>query len=230
MALFVAGAVVGQVSGRVGSNVFAKNRYGSYVRNGTVPITSTTSYATAAKARMTGATQAWQGLTAGQRQAWTEWAAANPVLNRVGQQIHLTGHAAYVGNRCRLIAAGQAAISSPPTIAAPAPLLTLTGTWDIGLGNFEITYTATPLGAAEYLWIDACVTRSPGINYVENLMRFIGVSAAAQASPFDSQTLVEARLGTLIVDDIVTLYVSVFSSASGLLSAPLRVRGTVVST
>jgi len=230
MALFIAGPVAGQVSGRIGSTVFAKNRSGSYIRQGTVPITSTTSYAMAAKARMTAATQAWQLLTAGQRLAWAEWANANPTVNRLGQQIHLTGHAAFVGIFCRLTAAALSTLTTPPILPAPAPLVTCTFDADIGPGDFDLTYTATPLGAAEYLWLEACVVDSAGINFVQNLKRFIGISAAAQASPFEQQSLVEARFGTLEVDNIVHMFVYTFSSVTGLLSAPLRVQATVVDT
>lgn len=230
MALFIAGPVAGQVSGRVGSVVFAKNRSGSYIRQGTVPITSTTEYAIAAKARMTGATQSWQLLSAGQRLAWSEWALANPTVNRLGQQIHLTGHAAFVGIFCRLTAGAFGTITTPPLIPAPPPLTTCSLAADIGPGAFEITFTATPLDTYDVLWIEACVVDSAGINYIENLLRFIGVSSSAQATGFDPMALIEARFGTLEVGNIIQLKVYVLTATTGLLSAPLRCQATVIDT
>ena len=230
MALFIAGPVAGQVSGRLGSTVFAKNRYGSYIRQGTVPITSTTAFAIAAKARMTSATQAWQLLTAGQRLAWAQWGLANPTVNRLGQQIHLTGHAAFVGIYCRLTAGAFATITTPPMIPAPPPLITCTLTADLIIAGWELVYTVATLDTNDVLWMEAAVVDSAGINYIENLVRFIGVSGAAEASPYDNLTAIEARFGTLEVDNIVHLKVYVLNSLTGLLSAPLRCQATVVDT
>jgi len=230
MALIRPGGLVGQISGRLGGDVYSHNRYGQYVRAGSNPVTSTTSYALAAKARMTSVTQGWQSRTAAQKLAWNAWATTNPTINRLGESIHLTGHAAYVGINTRLLSCGVVQITTPPIEAAPAPLATLSLAADIGPGVFEFAYTTTPLAAADYLWINACVLDSTGINYVENYLRLVGVSAAAQASPFDPQTLIEARFGAVAVDQIIVATVSVFDSLTGQLSAPLRCQATVVDT
>jgi len=230
MALVTAGPVVGQVSGRLGSNVFSRNRYGSYVRNGTIPITSTTEYALGAKARMTAATQAWQLLTAGQRLAWNQWGQSNPTVNRIGQSILLTGHAVFVGIHTRLAAGGFATILTPPMIPAPPPLITCALTADLVIAGWELVYTVATLDTNDVLWMEACVADSAGINYIENLIRFIGVSGLAEPSPYDNLTAIESRFGTLEVDNIVHLKVSVFNSVTGLLSAPLRCKATVVDT
>ncbi|KKN23248.1 hypothetical protein LCGC14_0906930 [marine sediment metagenome] len=230
MALIRTGGVVGQISGRLGGDVFSHNRYGSYVRQGTIPVTSTTSYALAAKARMASVSQGWQSLTAAQKLAWNVWATTNPVLNRLGQSVNLTGHAAYVGVNARLSAVSVALITDPPIAAAPAPLTYVELAADIGPGVFEFTFAATPIAAADTLWTKACVLDSTGINFVENYLRFLGGSPLAQASPFDPQTLIETRFGGLVVGQIIVATVSVFDTTTGLLSAPRRCQATVVDT
>lgn len=229
-AIFLPGPLAGAISGSIGGTTFSHNRGGPYMRRRATPVTSTTAPALAAKNRMAAGSAAWQGITDNQRLAWKEWAQENPVNNAVGTPITLTGHQAYVGNYTRQQAAGQTPLTAPPISPAPDPLVTLSGNFDIGIGAFDATYTVTPLGAAEYLWLVANVHNSPGINYVENVKRFIGVSAAAQASPFDYMTLIEARFGTLVVDQHIALFAHVFSSATGLLSTPQRVDGVIVST
>lgn len=230
MAIFTAGPVAGQISGRVGAIVFSHNKGGPYIRNGTIPITSTTDPALAAKARITAASQAFRSLTTAQIQSWVVWAATNPVVNRLGKQITLSPISAYIQLNTRLLADGQAMISVPPLIPPPDPLLTYSQTYDIGVGAFAATFTATPLGANEKLWIEATVVDSAGIVHVENMLRWIGNSAAAQASPFDQESLVVARFGTLQVDQQVHFKLRVFDNATGLISAPLRASGAVVST
>jgi hypothetical protein len=170
----------------------------------------------------------FQTLTAAQLLSWQTWAATNPVTNRLGKQITLSPIAAFNSLNTRLLHAGASTILTPPIAGAPDPLLTLTQSCDIGAGTFDLTFTATPLGATEELWIQCVVVDSAAIVHVENLLRLIGQSAAAQASPFDHQSLVEARFGTVVVGQSIHVKVSVFDNATGLLSAPLR--ATTVAT
>jgi len=230
MAKFIPGPAVASVSGSVGGTVFSRNRGGAYMRNRAVPITSTTSYALAAKTRLADASQDWQGLTAAQRASWRALADSQPVINSLGAQVRLTGHQLYVGVNSRLAADGQSAITDPPIIPAPDPLTSMSATYDIGTGAMEITFAPTPLPAGVKLWILAALTNSPGINFVQNLLRFIGTSAAAQASAYDYETLITARLGAPVVGQQVHLQVATFDTATGLLSGVLRADGTVVST
>lgn len=230
MAIFTPGPAVGQISGRVGGSVFSHNRGGPYIRNGTIPVTSTTPEAIAAKTRLSTVSTAWKNLTDAQRRAWTDWAVANPVTNRLGHSITLPANAAYISLNTRIAAAALTQIDVPPITAAPEGLATLTQSADIGVGDFDLDFTPTPLGAAEYLWIQCAVTNSTAIENVNNLLRFVGISAAAQATGFDHQSLVEARLGTLTAGQTVHTFASVFDGGTGLLSQPLRVSTVVTDT
>ncbi len=228
--IYTPGPLVSALSGSVGGQTFSHNRGGQYVRRRAIPITSTTPEALAAKARLATQSSAWQGLTDGERTAWAFWASANPSINALGNSIILTGQQAFVGINTRLTLALLPALVTPPIIPAPVALLTAVQDGDIGLGNVDLEFTATPLGAAEYLWIRAAVTNSAGINYIEDLLKFCGVSGAAATSPFDDQAIIEARVGTLVVGQTLTVLTSVFSSASGLLSLPIRSRVLITTT
>ena len=230
MAKIILGPMVGAASGSVGATTFSHNRYGTYTRRRAIPVTSTTTPATNAKARFTTRSQAWQGLTAAQRLAWKEWALDHPITDTLGQQQTLQPNAAYIKLNGRLEAVGLSPITAPPVVAPPAGLLTLVADGDIGTGDVDLTYTATPLGATEYLNIRAAVVNSAGILYVENLLRQIGISAAAQASPFDYQTLIETRFGTLIVGQTIHVEVSIIDSATGLVSGALKDTVVVIDT
>ena len=227
---FMPGPFIGNASGSIGGNVFSRNRYGAYTRVRAIPVTSTTDAALNAKARFATASQAWQALTDVQRLAWKEWALDNPIIDALGQQQELAGNAAYVQLNARLAAVGGAVIAVPPTIAPPTGLPTLVQQADIGAGDTDLAYTATPLAANQALYIQAAVVDSAGISYVQNKLRFIGVSAAAQASPFDHQSLVETRFGTLIVGQTLHVQVSVVDTVTGLLSGKLATRTVVVTT
>lgn len=230
MALIVPGSLAGQVSGRIGSVVYSHNRGGPYVRNGTVPTRVTSADALAAKARLAAASQAWQNLTDAQRLAWAAWAQVNPVVNRVGHSITLTGHAAYVALNSRLAQAGQAAITLPPVAEAPAPLSALSATGDIGAGDAELVFTPAPLAAGIALFTRAAVVDSTGITNVQNLLKVVYISAAALATDYAWQSSVEAAFGALAVGQVVHFECQTIRLADGQVSKPLKTSVVVSST
>lgn len=207
MAKFTPGPAVAEVRGSVGGTTFTRTRYGAIMRVRTKPVVSGTSWAQNAKGRFTTGTQSWQGLTAAQKMSWNEWCQTNPVTGSLGEKQVLTGHVAYVGSHVRAAILGETPLTTPPIDPSPVGLASLVLSGDIGIGTFGLAFTATPLGATELLWIRAAVCDSSGIVYVKNLLKHCGQSAAAQASPFDCQVLVEARIGTLVAGQ--TLHVDV---------------------
>lgn len=227
---YTPGPMIGAASGSIGGNTASRNRYGAYFRTRAIPVTSTTTDALAAKSRFSTYSANWSALTAAQRLSWNNFAQTHPSTDALGQSQILTGHTVYVGLNSRLAHAGQTAIDIPPLEPDPIGLISLTGTWDIGVGNFELEFTATPLGADDLFIVRAAVVAHAGINYVENLLRVVGFSAKAQATLYDTQSLIEAKFGTLVVGDIVHIDLRVLDSATGLVSSPMKVVGTVVST
>jgi len=231
MAKVTPGPLVGQISGRIGASVFSHNAGGVYVRNGTIPTTSSSADALAAKSRLQSASQGWAGLTAAQRLAWEEWAKANPIRDRLGQTRILSGIAAYNMLTTRLLQAGDSVASAPPTTETPAPLTSLSAAADIGVGaDTTLTFAPTPLGANERLRIRAVKLQSAAINYVTNQLRVISIEAAATATGVDYQTALEAKFGAMQVDDVIHFFCDVQDSVTGLVSQALRARVTVVST
>lgn len=230
MAKFTPGPVVARISGSSGGTVFSHNRGGMYFRNRSTPITSTTSFALEAKNRLAFFSQGWRSLSEANRLAWKQYASEKPIIDTLGDSRIMTAANAYIRLNSRLAAAGLAAITVPPIDAPPPPLVSVALTADIGAGSVSLAYTGTPLAAGNRLWLQAAVTDSPAIVYVKNLLRFIGVSSAAAASPMDIQALVEARLGSLVVGQTLNVWASVLDGTSGELSPPLRDSAVVVTT
>lgn len=98
MALFLPGGPAGGApSGSLGAIVFARNRFGAYMRTRVIPTNPATAGQVLARNRMSSLSNSWFNyLTADQRAAWDTYAANVPVTNRLGQQIHLTGLNWYV--------------------------------------------------------------------------------------------------------------------------------------
>jgi len=230
MAIITPGPTVAAVSGSIGGTVFSRNRGGAYIRNRAVPTSSSSLAAVAAKGRLAAASQAWQALTEDQRLAWAAYSSQTPATNALGAKITLSGHQMYVRIHSRLDLSGTPPITDPPVAEPSAALLTLSLSLNIGAGDFTATFTATPLGATEHLWLKAAVIQSPGIKYINNLLKLLEVPAAATSSPYDFQEDLTDRFGTLQVGLNVAVEAYVFDNATGLLSARRRAQGPIVST
>lgn len=230
MAKITPGPVVGQISGSVGSTVFSHNRYGAYTRLRTIPTNPGTEYQIEIRAILGACSSAWKALTEEQKAGWNAWAQTNPIIDRLGAQQVLAGNVAYISLNHRILQAAETPIDDPPVSDAPQPLLTLVLSADIGVGTFDVAFTATPLAATQMLWVMGCVTDSDSITYVRNRLKLLTISAAALASPLDIQSACALRFGTLAVGQLVTVQVAVFDNATGLLSVPLRDSAVIVST
>lgn len=230
MALIKQGALISEISGKLGGAVFFRNRGGSCVRTFTVPANPQTEYQIAVRNALTSASVAWKNLTDAQRAAWAAWAQENPVRNRVGEAIRLQGNAAFVELNARMVLLGNATTTAPPTVSAPSPLLTVTGSYDIGAGDFQLAYTTTPLAANMKLWVSGCLLISDSIMNVNSRLRHFFTSAAAAASPASIQTAFEARFGTPVAGNKVVLRAAVVSNVDGQMSSYLEDSGVVVST
>lgn len=228
MAKVLYGGPVADVSGSVGGVTFSRNRYGTYMRRRTVPTISTTEHAIAAKARMTNATQAWQGLTIAQQNAWNMWADANPVSGSLASSQLLTGHAAFVGIYCRHTLCGAATLTLPPITPAPVGLTTCSVVADKTGGTCFVTFTGTPTAGGVNVWYYGCYVASQGKHWVNNLFRWCSLTGAAVASPVDLITPIEARLGVMTIGHRLILLVHTFGNATGLLSSPLRCEDTII--
>lgn len=241
MAKIMLGPMVGQVSGSVGGTTFSRNRYGTYIRRRAHPTTSQSGPSMQAKNALGTISRAWSLLTDDERVAWATWAANNPVTDKLGQKQVLSANAAYMRINGRLMAAECTELDLPPVSYAPPALETATLVADVGAGGVSLAFTGTPLAAGHRIWLRAAVSDGSSQGYVKNKLRFLGVSAAALASPMLSITLptmgagtlmaaLEARFGTLAGGQLVTVYASVFDDGTGLLSTPIVAGALVTST
>lgn len=230
MAKFIAGNLAGMISGKIGNLVFTHGRYGPVIRTRVKPVIVNSTSTERARNNLTTTSRAWAALTDAQKLSWQTWAQNNPIVDRLGTSQTLSPHAAYNQiNGRRLIFPGTL-LSAPPIGGNPASLATATVTYDIGAGSTEIAYTPTPHPAGCVTWVEAAVVNSAGIRYTKNLKKYVGLNPNADVSPFDYASMVEARFGTLVVGQILSLWIYVYDNTTGLLSAPLYKTGTIIST
>ena len=97
MALVKYGGGVVQMSGSIGGDTHARNRYGNYIRARTKPINPNTDLQVAIRAAMAFLADRWsQTVTSAQRTAWNLYGASVAMKN--AQSLPAKQHAAQTSN------------------------------------------------------------------------------------------------------------------------------------
>lgn len=110
-------ALLGEISGKVGGNVFARNRGGSYLRAWAKPINPNTPAQQVIRNAMSNLVVLWGStLSPGQREDWATYAANVAMTNRLGDTIFLTGQNHYIRSNVPRTLAGLARVDDAPTI------------------------------------------------------------------------------------------------------------------
>ncbi len=232
MAKVLYGGGVANMSGSEAGTVHSHNKGGSYTRARTVPTNPQTARQMQTRDILSNFSKQWvNDLDQGQRDAWSVFATEHPVIDTLGQSIFLSGFQTYLKLNNRIATAGGTLINEPPLDLIVTQLTTADPTFDVGIGNVEMTFTPSPLEAAERLQIFCTPGISPGITYVKNKLRLIFSAFVATTSPFDFEAAWQAVFGALppLGAKIVTM-TRVIEETKGAISVPLRGETLVVST
>jgi len=117
MGLIRFGGGVVQISGSIGGDVFARNRYGNYNRARTKPTNPNSSGQQAVRTAIGAMTTRWaQTLTGAQRTAWNLYGDSVSMKNRLGEVIHLTGFNHYIRSNANSSRIGLTPVDDGPTI------------------------------------------------------------------------------------------------------------------
>ncbi len=94
---FTTGAMVGDLSGSIGSTTASHNRFGPYFRNKVIPINPNTTRQQEVRTLFATMVNLWNNtVTQAQRDGWDNWAANTTIQGKDGNPINITGQNAYV--------------------------------------------------------------------------------------------------------------------------------------
>lgn len=145
MALIRFGGGVVQMSGSIGGDTFARNRFGNYNRARTKPTNPNTARQMAIRSALSQLTARWsQIVTAGQRTAWNLYAANVAMKNRLGEVIHLTGFNHYLRSNIYRLDGDRPVVDDGPVIfELPEQDPTIAITASEGTGHISLTFDDT---------------------------------------------------------------------------------------
>jgi hypothetical protein len=199
--------------------VFTRGRYGSSIRTKVSPTRSESAATLDVRNRLTILSKAWADLDAGERIAWSTWAATNPITDRLGAQQVLQGSAAFIQLNARILQAAGTKIVVPPIGGPPPALTSASVVSDVSSNTVTVTFAATPLAAGHCLAVWCACLDGAGRTAYKSFRKLIAVSAAAQASTLECHTLFETRFGNNLSGQNLYFDIEVWDNTTGLVSA-----------
>lgn len=213
MALMKMGEFMVALSGKNGGTINSHNKGGTYTKNFAMPTNPRTIYQIGQRNKFTTFSQQWRSLTNAQRLAWIAAAPTFPYVNAVGDVKYLSGSALFNKLNINLAVIGVAPILIPPVPSGVTAVTTIVPTYVGGVVTVAYTPTPVPAGSSWLLW--ATPGLSPGVYFVKNKLRLVGILPATTASPDIITVLYTARFGAAAVGSKVVFGLQPMNAVTG---------------
>lgn len=223
------GNIIVDMRGKISGNVYSKNKGGTYSRTRVVPTNPQTSYQTTRRSILTSLSQAWRGLTAAQRTSWINAVGNYKRINRVGDQINLSGNSLYVSLNKNLQDVGIAANASAPAPASVDTVTVSTFVADTTAQTFILTLGgAVPANTSLKIFVTE--TLSAGVNSPGTKLRMLTYASATDGPGITMTTEYLARFGAIGAAGSKIFYELVpVNETTGQLGAPVKGVITITS-
>jgi len=219
MALIKFGMVVTDARGKLGGQVFSKNKGGAYVRTKVTPVNAQTAAQTSSRQLLSQFSSAWKALTQAQRDSWNAAAPNFPGTNVFGDAVVKSGKNLYTRLNVNLSLIGSPTLNEPPVPAEVASAGIQSVLINTVGGSSVIGTTQAATGSS--VIIRATAGMSPGIGNFKNRLRVILAGANGSATAFPIQTELEAKFGAPLEGEKVGVSIVFVNSTTGQASAPV---------
>lgn len=218
MATIKTGATVSDIRGSIGGTTFSRNTGGAYSRARVAPINRNTPKQSAVRQGFAANTKLWSGaMTALQRAAWTLFAQANPVPNRLGDSIILSGLAMANGlNQTLTNILRPVSLDPPSDLSVPTLVAVTAVTADFSTQTIEATTIAQSVTAGAAYYIEATGPLAAGRTPPTSGYRFMASKAAVAAAvvvDFSAEWI--ATYGAFIANQSIGVRISTVNTNTG---------------
>lgn len=225
MAKIKFGMMMTDARGKLGGQVFSKNRAGAYVRTKVTPSNARTVAQQESRSILGALSIGWNGLTETAVKAWNEAVNDWKSTDVFGDLKTPSGKNLYIQLNKNLLQSGQSVLGLPPEktdvaeFAGTAIRIDQTET-SIGIVNL----TAVPATTTMQIWATAPIAN--GVNYVKNRMRVIGYVPTGTITPSAIWTMYVNKFGALAENQRVAMQFK-YITKSGQTSVPVTFFGVV---
>lgn len=224
MAKIKFGMMMTDARGKLGGQVFSKNKAGAYVRTKVTPTNPQTAAQSVARAIFAAISAGWSALTASARAAWNEAVTEWATTDIFGDLKNPTGKELYQRLNNQAQSAGLPAVTSVPAkLELPSDIVTAAV---IDLSSVDITLTGVNADASTQVVLFATGQLTQGTKFVKNKLRQIYSAPGNIFSVTDAYTAYVAKYGAPLAGANVSLGIK-YVVASGQ-AAPLQtIKATV---
>ena len=187
MAKIKFGMMMTDARGKLGGQVFSKNRAGAYVRTKVTPANPRTITQMVSRSILGTLSAGWNGLTDAQRASFNNAVNGWQKTNIFGDMVKPTGKNLYTSLNKNLLQANLATVNVAPQKMDLPALSGFSATID--LTNSEIDLGISTIPAGVVLQVSATPTLNAGVNYVAGKSRvllYIPAGAVDEGDIFDA--------------------------------------------
>ena len=177
------GMIVTDGRGKLGGQVFSKNRSGAYIRTKVTPSNPRTADQMAGRGILGSLSASWSGLTDEQRRAWNNAVEDWQKTDIFGDSRKPTGKNLFTGINKEIEQSGGTRILTPPVKVVMPELPALEPTIKLDTEEFGLGITNVPAGFT--LQVSATAQLSKGTTFVKDKLRVIGYVPAGAVDAND---------------------------------------------
>ena len=178
MAVIKLSHIVSNVKGSIGGSIFGNTGNQMYIRNKTSPVNKVTSTQGKQRQFITSLTQSWRSLADNQRLLWNIFSKEQTLVNRVGDDINMSGFNWYVSLNSNLHLINKPLIIAPLSSSLSKFIATLGTNLEQPPGFFGILHLpAVPSGYSYVVY--ATIGLAKGVKPKDNQFRKVFVNGTA---------------------------------------------------
>lgn len=225
MAKIKFGMMMTDARGKLGGQVFSKNRGGAYIRTKVTPSNPQTQAQAQVRSNLATLSSSWNSLTASQIAQWNgsvdDWTSTD-VFGDIKKP---TGKNLYVKLNVNLLNSGQNVIPTPPAKMELPALVDIDV--DVTTATNKVEIDGLPVFASVKYQIEACAPVPRGVNFVKNKFRVISYATQATAGVVDVSSAYINKFGSVADAENIFLRIRAIG-ANGQAGVPLVVKATII--
>lgn len=195
MAKIKFGMFMTDARGKVGGQVFSKNRAGAYIRTKVTPSNPQTSAQAQVRSNLATLSTGWNSLTVNQISQWNSSVEDWTSTDVFGDIKKPTGKNLYVKLNLNLLNSGQDVINTPPAKIEIPSLVDVDV--DVVTATNTLEIDGLPVFADGVYQIEACAPISRGVSFVKNKFRVISYETQATAGTVNVSTAYINKFGSV---------------------------------
>lgn len=228
MALIKWGMIVVDGRGKLGGQVFSKNRAGAIIRTKVTPANPQTTEQMNSRQLLATYSEKWRTLTQVERNAWNSAVDDFKKTNVFGDLKSPTGKNLYTALNINLSLVGGVELSNPPSpTAVPDSSVTITSLdFDAATDTFSLILDGLNQSTANVALVYATEPLSPGISYMKGRFRLVD-SDNHPAQPLNLSTIYASRFGVPALGKKIAFRVELVNFLTGERGLPSQAVGIV---